>query len=618
MENTKTLYEMFENGKTYLNTLGVNVQKYIDYYQGKQWPTATENTKTLPRPVFNIIKFVARNKKSGVVNTPVKILMTSEDGSPTKEIDSFLEYIFNELKIKQSDKRSISTGIKIGTYINHFYWDENKTGLDGNKKGGVNVEHIDPRNIVFANPNETDEQKQEWIIIRSRLPLRTVENMVEKAGLDYTEVASDDIYNEVDLIEQEGDTKVWVYTRYYRINGEVYFDMGTKAGLFIEKRAINPSITVKEIKKQVEDDAISSTPGDMNTETGNLTDKFDVYPVCVGNWEEREGSIFGIGEVEELIDIQDNINRQYAYYLKARRDGALGGWIAKQDALEGQSITNAPDQVITDYSKSNDWGIKRLENGQIPTDGIQVTDQMIGLVRTLTGATEVMSGEVLGKNMSGAAIAQLQSQAQMPIEEYRQRFWSFKEKQALILLRFFRLFYSGKFQFKQKNREKYEDVVVDLDNLKEHRFDCVATAGQGAAYNELSTVTALDNLLMAKVVTPEFYIKAMPDRVLGNKEDLVAFIEEEKKGQMTMLMQQNTELQQQLLNAANVITEQSKVVNDAKRIIDENMSLKAEMIKIVAANAELSKQAQQYFTDAQAFAQNIKASMDSKVETPIK
>ena len=42
---------------------------------------------------------------------------------------------------------------------------------------------------------------------------------------------------------------------------------------------------------------------------------------------------------------------------------------------------------------------------------------MIEITRTVTGATEVASGEVLGKNMSGSAIVALQTQAKVPIED---------------------------------------------------------------------------------------------------------------------------------------------------------------------------------------------------------
>jgi hypothetical protein len=125
--------------------------------------------------------------------------------------------------------------------------------------------------------------------------------------------------------------------------------------------------------------------------------------------------------------------------------------------------------------------------------------------------------------------------------------------------------------------------------------------------------------MQSKTITPKFYIKALPSSVLGNKDDLVKYMEQEEKSQMTMMMNQNAELQKQLLNAANIITEQTKIVNDAKRIIDENMSLKTQMLEIVAANTKLSAQAEEFRTDAAEFARILKAQqMGSKVETPKK
>ena len=109
-----------------------------------------------------------------------------------------------------------------------------------------------------------------------------------------------------------------------------------------------------------------------------------------------------------------------AFFEKARRDTALGGWVVRPDALNGQLITNAPDQVITDHSVAGD-GVKKLPVNNIPNDSLVYTETIVELTRMMSGATEVMAGEVLGKNMSGAAIAQLQSQAEKPIEELRQK-----------------------------------------------------------------------------------------------------------------------------------------------------------------------------------------------------
>ena len=80
----------------------------------------------------------------------------------------------------------------------------------------------------------------------------------------------------------------------------------------------------------------------------------------------------------------------------------------------------------------------------IQSQPLQLIDTLTQLTRVVTGSTEVMTGETLGAGMSGAAIAQLQSQAQQPVEELKDAFWLVKEKQGKVLAQFFKLYYTEK------------------------------------------------------------------------------------------------------------------------------------------------------------------------------
>lgn len=58
------LWGMYEHGRAYQATIGLldQIPKNVDFYEGRQWPPATESTKDLPRPVVNFVKFIVRNK----------------------------------------------------------------------------------------------------------------------------------------------------------------------------------------------------------------------------------------------------------------------------------------------------------------------------------------------------------------------------------------------------------------------------------------------------------------------------------------------------------------------------------------------------------------------------
>lgn len=584
------VWKQYDNGRNYLDTVGLSkiIPKCVRYYEGKQWPAVVSGTEHLPRPVINFSKFVSRNKKSNVVNVPVKVAFRAEDGQDTEVINDFLEYIFDELKMKSVDKRALSDGVKKGTYVYHFYWDNSKEGKDGQISGGVNVELIEPLNIYFSNPNEIDEQKQKWIIISSREELSAVKAIAKENKMDEDAITGDILESRYNEFEQEGTEYVTLLTKYYKVDGEVYFLKATKNHIIQDGKPLNYKRLVNKKKVDEADTGTADDPSKAKNQVVNH--KFNLFPIVVGNWEERDKSIYGISEVEEQLPNQDLINRSFAYQGNALRTQSLDGWIVKSGALNGQVITNAPGEVLTDYTQGSESGIKKKPINNIPADSINFANVFMENLRTVTGATEVMSGETMGSNMSGTAIAALQSQSLQPMEEYKQRFWSVKEKQALVLMCFFRIFY-------ERTDFQIEDIVPDKDKpnvfnkakiqktfdpsmVQGHKYDVVAIAGQGTAYSELSELSIYQSLLEKQAITVDEFIELAPDKLLPNKKELIKKRQLANQQQALVLTQQLQQKDQQLLEAAEIITEQSKVINDVKSIVADNNSLRSSLAEV--------------------------------------
>ena len=203
-------------------------------------------------------------------------------------------------------------GLKKGTYVFHYYWDKNARGMRGVVQGGMRVENIDVLNFFVANPNETDEQKQKWLLIASREEVEAVKTSADK-DVDKDLIKSDTSESKYQETEQEGTDYVTVLTRYFRVDGEVHWEKGTKSVMLTKATPLTPDLkgAAHEIKKALgEDPAIDALPDSPEEEIQNTqVNKFELYPVVVGQWEQRDKSIYGIGEVEGLIDNQDSINR---------------------------------------------------------------------------------------------------------------------------------------------------------------------------------------------------------------------------------------------------------------------------------------------------------------------
>lgn len=632
-----TLWNLYQQGLTYQATIGIanDIPKFVDYYEGRQWKAPTEATRTLPRPVINITKLVCRNKKAGVLSAPVKVVYRSDVmGVDTRKFNMFADYIFREIQQRECDSKAIGDGVKKGTYVFHYYWDKNARGMRGVVQGGMRVENIDVLNFFVANPNETDEQKQKWLLIASREEVEAVKTSADK-DVDKDLIKSDTSESKYQETEQEGTDYVTVLTRYFRVNGEVHWEKGTKSVMLTKATPLTPDLkgAAHEIKKALgEDPAIDALPDSPEEEIQNTqVHKFELYPVVVGQWEQRDKSIYGIGEVEGLIDNQDSINRNLAFFEKARRDTALGGWVVRPDALNGQLITNAPDQVITDHSVAGD-GVKKLPVNNIPNDSLVYTETIVELTRMMSGATEVMAGEVLGKNMSGAAIAQLQSQAEKPIEELRQNFWRVKEKQGKVLENFFKMFYEEReypvvSQVPGEENKVEGSDVFNGSQFMNTQFSVVTEAGAAAQYSEITTISALDKLLDKGLIDLEGYIMAYPESALGNKQDVLDIVAKAREGQVATLLQENDQMKDQLLQAAELIQKQAEIVKSASTIINENRKLNEMLITIKSeVMKELAKAKQAYDEakdDATMFAQELaKAGSQrhepSQVTTPVR
>ena len=142
----------------------------VDFYEGRQWPAATENTRNLPRPVVNIIKMICRSKKGAILSTPVKILYRSySQKTDLERFNSFAKSVMKEYGQEELDRIGIDDAIKKGSCFFHYYWDSETFSQESGETGALSCEVIDPLNIFFANPAEVNEQKQEWIMISSKI-----------------------------------------------------------------------------------------------------------------------------------------------------------------------------------------------------------------------------------------------------------------------------------------------------------------------------------------------------------------------------------------------------------------------------------------------------------------
>ena len=605
-ENVTNLWKLYRKGIDYQNSIGLRTQipKFVKFFEGKQWPDATKNTKNLPRPVVNIVKLICRIKKAALLSTPVRLVYKSDSvTADVKAFNRFAEYIQKEMKLDQLDKDSVDDSVKKGSFFQHFYWDAQARGKRGKVSGALRGELIDPLNIFFENPCCLDEQKQGWIIIVSRENVDSVRAMADKSVNLEDIVADSRENNAYNAVEQDEDKLCSVITRYFRKDGKVYCEKATKSVVVNEPFSIIPN--VEQAKKElgyIEDAPNNALPDNVEEIDKGEGEEYELYPIVAGYYEKREQCIYGLSEVEGLIPNQTAINFNIAMSLLNAQEMAWGKYIALPNALKGQKINNEPGQVLIDYSGTG-HGIKKLTEQALHSTPAELSNTIIAMTRSVTGATEVMNGESIGSNMSGAAIAQLQAQAQTPIEELRDTFWLAKQKQGLVLAQFYKHFYYQKnyiYTEKVKDGEEQKADVFSSSKFKDLDFSVVVEATLGTRSSLASDISLLDACLRNGSISIETYIQAYPEQAIGNKSELIEILNAGKNNKEAQLSAQIQELQGQIAEYQKSFSAISETVNKVSSIISENTRLKEQNIELASGNIKLLKTLEQIRNEGEA------------------
>lgn len=597
---TTTLWDDFEHGRAYQHNIGLTskLPLYVRFYEGDQWPKPTKRTKNLPRPVINITKMICRNKKSSILSTPVRVIFKADDQNvDVEKLNRFSEYIQKELGQEALDKKGISDGVKKGGYFYHYYWDSEARGKRGRREGGLRCEMIDALNIFFADPTELDEQKQKWILIASR---ETVDSVKAKCdpGVDQSLIGEDEADDPYASTEQEGSKLVTVLTRYFRVDGEVYIEKATKRTVINKPFPLTPDMDAARAALKSEEDAPNNSLPDKPHANSkkNLIPKGArayLYPIVVGNYEERERCIYGLGEIDGLIQNQRSINFNVAMMLLAAQEVGWGKFVVTKDALQGQTITNEPGQVLTDHSKTGN-GIKRLEGPKLPSAPSQLVDMLMQMTRVVTGSSEVMTGETIGANMSGAAIAQIQSQALQPVEELKNTFWLVKEKQGRVLAQFYKLYYTAKtFTYSEHIEgakwETQEEIHTETFNSSEYAdvdFDVVVESVGGTNASVAGDINALDTALANGAISPLTYFELFPKDALSNRTEILRALSTEEANKVKALETKLAQLTEAIKVRDQMIAEQQKTVERAGAVIRENQRLKSDFVELYVEAAQ--------------------------------
>jgi len=514
---TTKLWDEYRAGLEYQSSMGfaADFPVFEAFKEGDQWPAATQRTRNLPRPVFNIVDMFIRTKRAAIVNQPITIQYTPSEyaadpgaaslaSNGAKDFTDYARQLWESCEQDELNGELVDDAATLGTGVLHYFFDSSVRGRGEHPfTGEIRGETIDPLNIFFGDPQCRNVQRQPYIIIAQRVDAEKVREQAKAEGLakDQLKLISGDDRHEhegYDAARKElsNRKKVTVLTRYYRKNGAVVYDRCTEHVEIIRERSLTPDGSAYTITR---------------------------YPVVVLNWYKRKKCIFGIGECQTLIPPQKAVNFLKAMELMSAQQTAWPKTIVKPGAIN-QPITNEPGEVLTDYC-ANGTGIAYLNPPAMSSGASALAQSIFDLMRTVSGVNEVTTGEPIGSNIAASAIIALQSQATKPIEEVQSHYWRAIKQVGAIWEELIKAYYNT------ERNITTSDISEDDDPANSTRpflgaayadvgFRLSIDVGTSSEYSEALAMSTLDNFLNRGFIDQFDYVELAPQNVVPFREQL--------------------------------------------------------------------------------------------------
>lgn len=638
------IVKQFEACQSYKKNKGIieAATRSVDFYEGRQWGDF-KGRLPFEKPTANIIQNIIDGKVASINQKIFKInFVVDNDQLNTNFVTKFAAFQMKEMDQEGLNLRASYDALIKGTGIWYYFWNEDKIGSLGALEGGVEAACVDINDIAVSNPCEKDIQKQEWIIIRSRESLNyikevcdTLLNDKEKDELliknDFNSPYSKDV-------EQQDEEMCDSYLKFFRQDGEVYFEYATKDILYKKAVSMNP-LTVKEALKnekkagesdQAEEEAYVSEPVNrrtMESHRDNLTTeeaykrkyKANQYPIVLLSFIERDNCIFGLSLVEQLIPTQKLINQLIATNVLTAVKTAMPTIVVKAGALGTANLDlSKPNGVITDYSGYGTTdAIKVLNTGTIPTTHYELAQSMISLTKDVYRANDILNdGRNIANGMSGVAITQLNSIRDTPIAQWQQMLSRAIAREGKILEMFYKLYYRNKrFSYELTDAELTEQRKLNpnadqnaLTNSQAQIFNgtdyldtpfhTTVEVGETSRYSELILSATLETLFLNGTISNlstedlMMYAELVPDYMFPKKNEFKQLLLQKQNSivaqQQALIEQMQMQLEQQQMQQEALRTEFTDKVNTYNETI-KKLSVLANQNKRMSSQASQSK-----------------------------
>ena len=562
--NPAQIFKEYRDGtqfKSGLGTRGLYEQSKMNerYFIGDQWYGVNcGNDRPLIR--HNVIKRIGEYKMSVVGSSPITVSYTADgipntlglkeairpirdgiaqgneayieqmmamsaDTIPSNEevtlimsaLSDYFRVTAERVKFNDKCEQALRNAFISGTGIIYTYWDDKvKTGLyaDENRTtpivGDIGCEVLDVENVYFGDPNLTDIQSQPYILVAQR---KSVAELKREAKHNRRP------QYEIDQIKPDNET-------------------GYEAGQISENEpseSKKATVITKFWKKWDDDGSDYTLKAIKVCENAVIRPEWDVgirlYPFASFLWERRRNCAYGESEITYLIPNQIAINRMMTASVWAVMMMGMPMLVVNSDVVDAGSLTNDPGQIISVNGGDEDvhGAMSYLNPPNFSPSFIQNVNTIIGNTLQQSGANDAALGDMRPENTS--AIAMLREAATMPLQQTKNRYYSFIEDIARIWAEFWIMKY-GKRSIKVEDDTGTWYLPFDGERYRDLLISTRIDVGASGLWSEAQSTITLGNLLDRQIITPIQYLQRLPKGIIPQLEKLIRELQTAAGGEM--------------------------------------------------------------------------------------
>lgn len=560
------IWELYEKGRNYHRMTGIYSDTDRNYrmYNGNQWEGAKLGDV---EPVQkNFIKPIVKYKCSVIHDNLYAIVYSSQNyqnrefrHAAERYCDMLNRYAAN---VWEKDKMDFKgRRITKDAAIN----DEGIMYVDFDREKMTPVNEVIKKNdIYYGNENDDDIQNQPYILLRKRLPVANAIDLAHAFGAtdkDAFIIGDNDTFEESgEAAKLEIDDMVTVIYKMYKKDGTVHFSAATR---WVE--------LTKEIDLGI-----------------------SIYPIAHFNWEEKEGSARGEGEVRYLIPNQIEVNktemrRVLTVKLQAYPTKVVDiSKVSNPTGLDKVGVTiKTNGQPVDDVHKI----VGTIPPAQMSQDVVKLQEDLIQVTRDLAGAGDTATGQVNPESASGRAILAVQQASQAPMTEQKETYKNFIEDIARIWIEYLIAYSENGINMEEEitdpntGKETVRLVNVPQTALQQLQASVRIDVTPKSVYDRFAQEQSIENLMLNGFFSPQrlpelkIYYKILPDDCVAPKVAIGEAIEymEEEQNRIAM-MQAQAQIMQQRANQYLMgdPEEQSSMMADAAAQLQMQQQMHAE------------------------------------------